>query len=224
MGRAFEANAAVAHSGDATSGALGVSGALVVMDGHAFTSRRIYDSFAVVSTNGVADVPIRRENLTIGKTNQNGVMLVPQLLSYQSNKISIDSMGLPAQMRVPDVSQSVTPTDRSGVLVRFDLTTVRSATVVLHDANGQPLPIGSIVAVAQADAAAAVPDAPQTSGSDQRQTSVVGYDGATYFDTLLPSNRLTAYLPDGSSCHALLDWPGAKPNEVPVIGPIICRK
>lgn len=221
VGRKFEATAAVSHAGGMTSGALGASGALVMMDGHAFASRRIYDSFAVVTTNGVPDVPIKRDNLVIGRTDANGVMLVPQLMAYQDAKISIDPMDLPAQMRVPNVDQSAVPTDRSGVLVHFDLKAVHSATVVLHDSGGTPLPIGAIVMVSSAekDTTDAAPEA-----HANRQTGMVGYDGATFFDALFPRSRLTVYLPDGTSCQATLDWPGAKPNEVPVIGPIQCRK
>lgn len=215
IGRSFEANAQVAHSGSTTSGGLGASGALVVMDGNVFASRRIYDSFAVVSTNGVAKVPVKRENIVIGETNSNGVMLVPQLGAYRENKVSIDAMGLPAQIRVPAVDQQVTPTDRAGVLVKFNLVSVRSATILLHGADGKPLPVGSIVVASNPDAA------PTDNAS--RQNSVVGYDGATFFDTLEQRNRLTVYLPDGSSCKVMLDWPGSQPNEVPVIGPLVCR-
>ncbi|QIL81966.1 fimbrial biogenesis outer membrane usher protein [Diaphorobacter sp. HDW4A] len=221
VGRKFEATAAVSHSGGTTSGALGASGALVLMNGHAFASRRIYDSFAVVNTNGVPDVPIKRDNLVIGSTDANGVMLVPQLLAYQNTKISIDPMSLPAQMRVPDINQSAVPTDRSGVLVNFDLKPVHSATVVLHASDRKPLPIGSIVTVANAQVSAV---GAAMDDSANRQTSMVGYDGATFLDALPPRSRLTVYLPDGSSCKAALDWPGAQPNEVPIIGPIICRK
>ncbi len=215
VGRKFEANAAVARSSGMNSGALGASGALVFMDGHAFASRRIYDSFAVVSTNGVPDVPIKRENLVIGRTDDRGVMLVPQLLAYQNNKLSIDAMNLPAQMRVPAVDQWVAPTDRSGVLVAFDLQTVRSGTVILHTTNGAPLPIGSLVSLSNGT------DLPSTPAGTH--TGVVGYDGATFFDSLQQHNRLTAYLADGTRCQADVEWPGTKPYEVPTLGPIICK-
>ncbi|QNP50062.1 fimbria/pilus outer membrane usher protein [Diaphorobacter aerolatus] len=215
VGRSFEANAAVSRTSGNTSGALGASGALVLMDGHTFASRRIFDGFAVVSTNGVPGVPVKRENIVVGETNDKGVMLVPQLGAYRDNKISIDAMSLPARMRVPDVNRMVAPTDRSGVLVKFDLSIARSATVVLHGSDRRPLPIGSIVIATNAQS--------KSTDNADRQNSVVGYDGATFFDALQERNRLTAYLPNGSSCTANLDWPGAKPTEVPTIGPLVCR-
>ena len=215
VGHSFEGNAAVSHNTGTNNGALGASGALVFMNGHAFASRRIYDSFAVVSTNGVPGVPIKRENLVIGRTDARGVMLVPQLLAYQYNKLSIDALNLPAQMRVPIVDQWVAPTDRTGVNVAFDLRAVRSATIILHSVGGAPLPVGSLVALSDAS------DTQSASGGSK--TGVVGYDGATYFDSLQQYNRLTAYLVDGSRCQAAVEWPGAKSNEVPTIGPIICK-
>ena len=211
----FEANAAVASNSGKTSASLGASGSLIAMDGHLFASRRILDGFAVVSTNGIADVPIRRENNLIGSTDKDGVMLVTQLGAYRNNKVSIDPLSLPAQYRIPAPDQNVVPTDRAGTLIKFDIQRIRSASVLLVDTQARPLALGS-----RAVARPAAKDA--TAGPDN--AAVVGYDGATYFETLSAHNRIEVTLPDGQSCTALLDWPDASPvDTIPVIGPLTCQ-
>ena len=218
-GRSFEANATVARFGNTTSAGLGANGSLIWMDGHAFASRRVTDSFALVSTSGIPNVPIKRENTVIGETNSAGVMLVPQLGAYRSNKISIDPTALPAQTKVPAVNQFIAPTDRAGVLVKFDIQRIRSATVVLHDAKGKPLPLGALTMLKKLDAK-------QDGGNviEAPVSSLVGYDGSSYFESLGLNNRIEAHLPDGSRCQAQFAWPETGPNEVPTIGPIPCLK
>ena len=214
LGRSFEANASVARANDTTSAALGASGALVWMDGHLFASRQIQDGFAVVSTSGVPNVPIQRDHVPVGMTNRDGVILVPQVSAYHRTRISIDPMSLPAQIRLPEVEKHVSPTDRSGVLVPFELQRIRSALVVLHDSEGKPLPLGSLVTIG----AEAVDDKPAPTGP-----SMVGYDGVTYFEVLASNNVLQVHLPDGSVCEAQVSLPETPVNDIPSIGPIACE-
>lgn len=180
------------------------NGALVFMGGHVFASRNISDAFAVISTDGVAGVPVKLENRLMGQTDPNGMLLVTPLNAWQRNKLSIDPMDLPANMRIADVDLLVTPRDRSGARVRFAITPVRSAIVVLHDASGQPLPLGSTVQINDAS------DSP----------AMVGYDGETYLDTLETHNRLRVKSP-GGGCIASFDYPAAA-DAIPRIGPLTC--
>src|SRR6185312_12238586 len=121
-----------------------LTGALVWMDSQLFTARRIDDAFAVVAT-GVPDVPVMLENRVIGSTGSDGDLLITPLNSYQRNRVSIDAMRLPADARIERVDGEIVPSDRSGVLVNFRIEPVQAASVVLHDAHGDALPIGSAV-------------------------------------------------------------------------------
>ena len=212
-GEKFDANASVARYGGNAYAGLGASGSLIWMDGHAFASRRVQDAFAVVSTGGVAQVAVKRENVVIGHTNDEGVMLVPLLSAYRSNKLSIDPLPLPAQIRVPVVDQYVTPTDRAGVFVKFDITHIRSASILIHDEAGQPLPVGTTVMLQATD---------DDQHTGQRVSSFTGYDGTVYFESLGQRNHIEASLADGSTCEAMVVWPEWARDEVPVIGPIHC--
>lgn len=87
--------------------------------------------------------------------------------------------------------------------MRFGITRVRAAIIVLHDAQGAPLPVGSVV---------------QREGDTERV--VVGYDGETYLDNLQSDNRLLVDLPQGR-CSARFTYP-TNPSGIPRVGPLQC--
>src|SRR5690606_16424285 len=176
------------------------SGAVVLMGGHAFTARRIDDAFAVVSTDGVPGVPVMLENRLVGETNADGMLLVTPLNAWQRNRLSIDPMDLPADLRLGAVEATATPRDRSGTRVRFPITPVRAAVIVLHDAAGQPLPVGSLVRI---------PGHPEV-------PAVVGYDGETYLDALRARTRLLVSTPLGR-CVVDVEYPSGS-SPIPRIG------
>ena len=131
--------AGVSATGDSRYAYADATGSLVFMAGHLFATRRVDDAFAVVSTDGVADVPVTLENRVIGTTDDDGMLLVTRLNAYQKNQLGIDAMSLPANMHVDTVNEIVTPSDRAGAVARFGMRTVRAATIVLHDGSGKPL-------------------------------------------------------------------------------------
>lgn len=196
---------AYSFGGD-TTGYAGADGSLVLMAGHLFAARSIYDSFAVVSTDGVPGVPVQLENNTVGSTDKRGLLLVTPLNAYQNNHLSIDPMSLPADVRIARVNALATPADRAGTLVNFGITPIRAASVILTDGSGKPLPLGSEVRI----------------HGQTGEPALVGYDGAVYLDTLETRNLLDVTMPDGNTCHAAFDY--AKHGDgIPQIGPLACK-
>ncbi len=196
--------AGIENRDDETRAYADAAGALVFMDGQLFASRRIDDAFAVVSANGVGGLPVLLENRPVGTTDARGDLLVTPLNAYQRNKLSIDPMQLPADVRIDRVDAQVTPSDRAGMLVRFGVETVRAASIVLHGANGKPLPVGSLVSLAGKPASA----------------TAVGYDGVVYLEGLADHNTLAVQTPTGT-CSVDFDY-RAPAHTVPVIGPLAC--
>lgn len=180
------------------------NGALVFMDGRPFAARQIYDAFALVSTSGVPDVPVRLENRPIGRTDGHGHLLVTPLNAYQNNKLGINPMDLPAALRIERVDAIATPGDRAGTLVEFAIEPVRAAVVTLHDGAGQPLALGSGVQV-----------------NGRAGTAIVGYDGEVYLDTLAEHNLLRVQTPKGA-CTARVDQQPQADGAIPRIGPLVC--
>lgn len=160
----------------------------------------------MVSTEGVAGVPVSLQNNPIGTTDSKGMLLVTPLNAYQNNKLSIDPMSLPADMRIDRVNMDATPTDRAGTLVKFGIVPVRAASILLVDATGKPLPVGSAVRLR----------------GHGGEPALVGFDGAVYLDTLDEHNVLDVTTPIGS-CHAGFDY-RKQGSGIPQIGPLTCRK
>ena len=205
LGRYGRALAGLNAFGDSRYAYAGATGSLVFMGGQPFAARRIDDGFAVVSTEGVAGVPVKLENRPIGNTDDKGMLLVTPLNAYQNNRLSIDPMQLPVDMRIERVRTVATPTDRAGTLVSFGIQPVRAAALILVDERGKDLPVGSIVR------------ANGKSGS-----AVVGFDGATYLDSLEDHNELNVQTLTGR-CTARFDY-RKDGQAIPQIGPLRCVK
>lgn len=208
LGRYGQSQAGISsHNGDYSSYA-SASGAVVKMGGGLFAARQINNGFAVVSTGGIADVPVLLQNNPIGSTNSRGLLLISPLNAYQDNKIGINPLKLPADLRIDKVSIDATPTDRAGMLVNFDITPVQAASVIVIDSDNQPLPLGSQV---RQRTNIAVPPA------------VIGFDGEVYLDTLDAHNVLEVTTPSGDICTVSFDY-SKQSDEIPLIGPFICQK
>ena len=206
LGRYGYAQAGVSDYSGSGSFYAGANGSLVWMAGHLFAARQVTNGFAVVSTAGIPDVPVKLENNLIGVTNRSGLLLVTPLNAYQDNKLSIDPMSLPADMRIDEVSEEAVPTDRAGTLVRFGITPIRAASVILVGPDGKPLPLGSTVRI----------------HGQTGEPALVGFDGAVYLDTLEAHNVLDVETPEGV-CRAAFDY-HKQDNGIPQIGPLTCRK
>lgn len=191
--------------GDQTQAYAQADGALVWMGGGLFASRRIDDAFAVVTTDGLADVPVQLENRSVGRTDARGRLLVTPLRAWQSNRVGVDPMHLPADVRIDDITLSTTPSDRAGATVGFRLREVRAALLVLHDATGTPLPVGATVL---------------GSRDVDGVTAVVGFDGEAYVEGLSSRNRLRVRS-DCGECSVGFDLP-RHVDSIPRIGPLLC--
>ncbi|WP_425452655.1 fimbria/pilus outer membrane usher protein [Edaphovirga cremea] len=181
-----------------------LTGSLVVMDSHLYATNQVNDAFALISTNGYADIPVSYENQLIGKTDSRGYLLVPTVTSYYHAKFEIDPLNLPADVNTPTVERTLAIRQNSGLLVEFPVKQLSSATVILVDGQGTPLPKGSPVTVNSSD-----------------QTSYVGWDGIAWLEQVSKENRLTVTrADDGSRCHAqfVLAHPQGRQN----VGPLVC--
>ena len=122
-------------------------GALVYMRGGLFSTRAINDGFALVSTRGLADVTVLRENRALGRTNRRGYLLVPDLPAWRASRIAIDLMQAPVDVSTTHDQLLANPREFSGVIVEFPIERLRGATLVLIDEREQPLPPGLSVTV-----------------------------------------------------------------------------
>lgn len=196
-------SAGMAQSGGISAGQGGLRGALVLTDGAFMLSNTVADSFAVVRTGDVPDVPVTFENRPVGATDSGGRLLVPYLNGYQPNTLAVDANRVPPDIQLDSTSQLVRPGRRAGVVVDFGAHRTGGALLRLELAPGKPVPLGSS---AHLPGIEPVP---------------VGYDGEVYATGLDVQNRLEVTLPDGSQCRADFAF-HAVSGELPTIGPVPC--
>jgi len=202
-GRYGEAYAAVQDLQGRVTTAFGASGSLVAMDGTVMAGRRIDQSFALVSTGGVPDLPVLVENRRIGTTDGGGHFLVPNLLPYDANRIEIDALNLPINTRLSSTRLSIAPALQSGAVAAFSIQSFRGGQVVLTDAAGAPLTAGTAVLHVESG-----------------DRTVVGYDGLAFFESLRDDNTFRAD-PEQGPCTARLRY-AASSDPLPRLGPIAC--
>ena len=141
---------------------------------------RIDDAFAVVDTDGVQGIRVERENRYMGTTDSNGQLLVPDMRSFDVNRISINPLDAPTDAAVPVTVREIRPQDRSGVVVHFPVKASHSALLRLLDDTGKPIPVGSAATL-------------QSSGVP----APVGYDGEAYIVDLQAHNEVKVEWRDG---------------------------
>ncbi|VVE31310.1 F1 capsule-anchoring protein [Pandoraea sputorum] len=204
LGRYGQASAQAQTYDGQTRVGLGLSGAVVAMDGGLYPARRIYDSFALVKTDDDASVPVLREQLPVGRTNGMGNLVIPDLNGYQINRLSVDPTELPADMRISPAARTVIPESGAGVLVAFPVHRYRAALITLVTPDGAPLQVGASVTHRETGA-----------------QTIVGYDGQTFVDALQPDNSLVISQ-DSGTCVVTFAYDPVVQGAMARIGPLVC--
>ena len=120
---------------------------------------------------GLANVPILRENIEIGRTDADGDLLVRGLLPWYANRIGLDASAVPTAYALETEARNVQVARNTGSVVVLDARVVRAVTGHFRYAAGEAGDLATI-----AGAASDVP---------------VGSQGLFYFEGL-PAGRATA--------------------------------
>jgi len=179
-----------------TTGYFDASGALLLMKGRFFPMRRVYDAFALVSTDGIGEVPVMLENRLVGKTDTRGYLLVTPLNAWEENDLSIDPLVLPADVHVARTRMKAVPATDSGMLARFPMHAVMALELALRGPDGEWIAPGTEATLEGPDGSAPV---------------VVGYTGAVYLESPPSGARIVVPLASGE-CVAVL------PDQLPERG------
>lgn len=182
-----------------------LNGALVAMDNSLFAANQINDAFALISTDGQPDVTVDFENQPIGQTDEDGYLLVSGVSSWYPANYSINALNLAADTRIRDTERRVAIRRQSGYLIEFPIAHERVASVILHDAAGQPIPVSSQVF------------------RDGLPPEIVGYDGIAWLPNISDSNLLRVEMPDGQRCTVRFDARANPNHQLITYGPEVCR-
>ena len=175
------------------------AGSVVAIGGGLFASRPVQQSFALVRVPGVAGVRGFASNQEVGRTNEAGNLLVPDLQPYYGNLLNISDSDIPLDYSVDGVRRTVAPPYRGGALVVFPVQLIRrvTGTIRVGPAPSERVPKYGELRVTPAGAGAPA-------------ESPVGVDGDFYFENL-PSGRHSAIVQDDQgSCTFVLHVPESK--------------
>lgn len=204
LGRYGQWAAGVYGSSAGNSGYASANGAVSFLPQGVHAMRQVSDAFAVISTDGVPDVPVRLENRIVGKTDADGLLFVRDLNSYQRNQLSIDTLTLPGDLAIETTRVDAVPEARSAVLAHFPMRRIQILELNLKDARGQWLPAGSPVWLGH-----------ETPASNTEPVTVVGHDGFVYLENPPERTTLWVSLPTGRCRVVLPALPAAGPINLP---------
>jgi outer membrane usher protein len=99
---------------------LDAAGALVVVPGVGlFATRPVQDGFGVIRLEGVSGVRGYVNNQDAGKTNYEGNLVVPNLLSYYGNRLSIETEDIPMRYSLGQTEMLLAPPHRGAAIANF---------------------------------------------------------------------------------------------------------
>lgn len=182
----------------------GISGAVALLGGAAFFSRRISDSFGLVQLPGMENVRVYVDNQLAGRTDVNGNALLPRLRPYDNNLIRVEQLDLDLDAKIESLTMNPVPYYRSGVVIRFPIVRSNGAMLRLVSDDGKDLPAGALVAVV-----------------GQETQFPVAMDGAVYVTGLTAMNRMHARWQEK---HCTLNIPfQASSDPLPHLGTFVCK-
>jgi outer membrane usher protein len=188
---------------------LDAAGAIVVVRGAGILATRpVQDGFAVIQVPGAEGVRGFLNNNEIGRTDHDGNLVIPGLLSYYGNRIGIADTDLALDRSVGAVERTVSPSYRGGALVLFDAKVshfFRGRVVVKADGKTLPASYGEMSVLTPAGAV----------------TSPLGNEGEFELSDLPPGKHPTTVTYAGGTCTFALDVPRA-PRVVTDLGERRC--
>jgi outer membrane usher protein len=182
------------------------SGGVGAIAGTAFTSRLITESFGVVKVGDVEGVRVFHGGNPIGRTNEEGLIVLPRLSPYSANRITIDERDLPMDVTIRHRDLQVVPSYRAGTLADYEARRRIGAVLAVRLADGSPLPAGITVR-----------------SHDVVQSFVSGHNGEIFVPDLPPSARYTAQLANGR-CSFIAGYTAPPKEAIPTLGPFVCTE
>jgi outer membrane usher protein len=111
--------------GRAASTTFNISGGLVAIGGGLHATRAVRGSYALVQVPGVEGVRTLASNQEVGRTGRGGSLLVPDLLPYYGNLLSITDSDVSLDYEIDQVQMTIAPPYRGGAIARFPVKRVQ---------------------------------------------------------------------------------------------------
>ena len=198
---------ATSDSFDGTNhSSIGVSGAVALAGGGVHLTRTIDDAFAIIKVPGQKNVRAYLDGQLVGRTNRRGDLVVPRLLSYHDNRVSIASDDLSLDTNLDSSEQVVSPGLRNGPTVTFSASRTQRV-------------IGRARRIAAAGGTAPlVGDLVLANGA----ASPLGHDGQFYFENLRVGTHEGVVTLGKDLYRCVFEIPGSKDAWL-MLGDVVCH-
>lgn len=192
-------------SPDQTTLRLDANGGLVVAERKLFVTQRVDQSFAVAEVKGYKNIGVGLGGNMLTMTDKDGMALIPRLIPYQSNSIRLNPSDLPISAEIDTIEQTAIPSWRSAVKVVFPVRGGRGALLKIQLENGEVAPAGAIVSI-----------------EGDKEEFYVARRGEAFVTGLGPHNVLLLKW-NGQQCKLEAGMPEDTSDEIPHIGPLLCK-
>lgn len=195
--------------GGASSTVFRGAGGLVAIGGGLFATRPVEESFALIRVPGVGGVRGYASHQEMGRTGRRGNLLIPNLLPYYGNIVSVNDQDIPLDYALGDLVRTVAPPFRAGAVVTFEANHVQavSGTVSIEDT-------GVLVFPAYGELTLVV--------GGRSIESPVGRLGEFYFEGIPPGQYRAVLTYRGGTGTCVLDVPRSTDVVVRLV-PITCQ-
>jgi outer membrane usher protein len=183
----------------------GATGALGMIEDHPFAARRLEDSVALVRVADLPGVDVLVENQPVARTDAHGLAVLPRLMAWHRNRVTIDATGLPLDVQMDAARIDAVPPGRSAVLLDFPVRHSVGALIVLQWPDGQVVPVGAEVRIA-----------------GEQTVFPVAERGEVYVTGLKGDNRLQVTWRD-RACELRVEIE-TSPGPVRRLGPLTCQE
>ena len=198
---AYASTSASVSAGKAYSQqAMGATGGLVIHRGGITFSNQMTDTFGIVEAIGAEGARVTNSIGTV--INGAGYAVLPFLLPYRMNNISIDPEGISQDVEFKTTTRFVAPRSNAVVLIRFETLGGRAILITASLPDGAQVPFGASVHDAQ--------------GSE---VGLTGQDGRIYLRGIAESGTLTARWGDApdQQCTIKYQLPGKQKDDGPFV-------
>ena len=203
---------------------LAVSGALIHLGGTTALTRPVTDSFGLVRVGQLEDIQVNLNGQPIGRTDDKGRAILPELNSYYENRVSFEDNDLPIEYIMPQVRLLVSPPLRSGSCLFFPVTQYQAFTGhLLVQTDDGPVPLSNVL-VNVLDSNPPVSFWTATDGefyldSTQDQSDIMSYQGCADVaqsdsKAIRPGTYHISIQQEQKTLNALLTLPDSPENYV----------
>lgn len=193
-----------------SSSTIGTAGGIAFINHSAYPTRPIYDGFVLAKVGEFENVAINHNNQSVGVTDKRGELLIPGLLSYYNNSVSIDDKALPFNYELAEVNKTVSVPYRAGGVVEFKVKKLQGLT-------------GRLVISERGKKAAAEYWGLKVTHGTKEEVVIVGKRGEFYLENLPAGPHPARLFSKEKDCSFELAVPDRDEAMVDM-GEVICEK